>query len=106
MSANRRNQMLTLIVIALLLLGNLACSSYQPKPIKPQPPSPPNPPKTPYAFGTVVLDEQGWISDRQQLNDVLDLVEHEANRGGALIVAYIHGWHHNADPDDQDLRKF
>jgi hypothetical protein len=98
--------MLATILLVVLLLGTLACSWYQPKPVKPLPPSPPNPPKAPYAFGIVVLDEQGWISDRQQLNDVLNLVEHEADRGGALIVAYIHGWHHNADPADHDLLKF
>lgn len=98
--------MLATILVVVLLLGTIACSWYKPRSVKPLPPSPPHPPKVPYAFGTVVLDEQGWISDRQQLNDLLDLVEHEADRGGALIVVYIHGWHHSANPTDSDLLHF
>jgi hypothetical protein len=57
-----------------------------------------------YLLGFVELDEQGQLFDRQQMNTVLD--KFRKNNKDLLMVVFVHGWHHNADPADDNLEKF
>jgi hypothetical protein len=64
--------------------------------------SPPSQHRVPVAY--VEIDEQGYFHDRNQIERVLELV-----RGGArpkYVVVYIHGWHHNAGGEDDNVRRF
>lgn len=72
--------------------------------------------KTPsYLLGFVEFDDQGWFWDRNQLTHVLgvmndELDSHIANqvqdRRGFLVVAYAHGWRHDATERDDNVACF
>lgn len=59
-----------------------------------------------YSIGFVEFDDQGWLWNREQMEEVLKSVQDAASRGGAVIVVYVHGWHHNADEGDGDVAAF
>jgi hypothetical protein len=52
----------------------------------------------------ISLTDDGEFVDRCELTDATYEVKN--CRGPEIIVWYIHGWKHNADPDDSDLRNF
>lgn len=63
------------------------------------------------ALAYVEIDDQGSLRNRQQLNNVKSLIR---LRGGAQLKAgkphvvflFVHGWKHNASPDDDNVRAF
>lgn len=60
-----------------------------------------------YVLSHVEFDDQGWFQDprqRQVLFAKLQAVHRE--KKSMLIVAYTHGWKHNAKEDDGNLRDF
>ena len=72
-----------------------------------------------YILGFVEFDDQGAFWNRTQvmgkLNDtrgegLLDrlerLAEDEAKYKGILMLVFVHGWHHNARHDDDNVRTF
>ncbi|QPK65359.1 esterase [Methylomonas sp. LL1] len=56
-----------------------------------------------YLLGFVELDEQGQLFDRQQMNTVL---EEFSQYEDLLMVVFVHGWHNNADPANDNLKRF
>src|SRR5688500_9173297 len=58
----------------------------------------------------VEFDDQGWLyaDAKQQIDWVMDdLRKILADTDKQLrLVVYVHGWKHNAEPDDADVRKF
>ena len=52
----------------------------------------------------VEIDEQGSFQDRGQLDRALEVV---ARTGKAkYVVVFVHGWFHDAAPDDQNVQRF
>ena len=60
----------------------------------------------PYGLGIVEIDEQGYFADREQAEAVLTMAKAKPERGRAYVVVFVHGWHHNARADDDNLLKF
>ena len=55
-----------------------------------------------YLFASVEFDDQGWFWDRRQMEVLLrQLYEDEEQE--YLILAYAHGWQHNADACDNNV---
>lgn len=59
-----------------------------------------------YRLGFVEFDDQGQVRDRGQLDAVLKYFESIAGKEDVLLVTFAHGWHHNAGPDDDNVRNF
>jgi hypothetical protein len=61
-----------------------------------------------YELGFVELDDQGWFRDRKQLDAVKEMIRKEAGLGsgeprGLILLAFVHGWKHNASYDDKNV---
>jgi hypothetical protein len=62
-----------------------------------------------YRLGFVEFDDQGWFWDHNQLDSVSKTISEEAglNTGaphGLIIVSFVHGWKHNADTNDDNVK--
>jgi hypothetical protein len=60
----------------------------------------------PYKLAFVEIDEQGYFADRAQAEAAIAMASEKPARGRAYVVVFIHGWHHNAGPDDENVHKF
>jgi hypothetical protein len=59
-----------------------------------------------FDVGIIEFDERGQYWSQQQHDTVLDYVRKVATTQGATIIVFVHGWHHNAMPDDGNLASF
>jgi len=59
-----------------------------------------------YYLSFIEFDDQGQLWDREQLHKVLNSYQTIAGTHDVLLVAFIHGWHHNADPEDGNIKEF
>jgi len=61
-----------------------------------------------HTLGFVEFDDQGWYHSRNQAQRVLERITAEASsdQERAIVVIFIHGWHHNACPGDENLACF
>ena len=59
-----------------------------------------------YHLGFVEYDDQGQLRDRRQMQAVLDEYYKVASEEEVLLVAFVHGWHHSAKPEDQNVARF
>jgi len=59
-----------------------------------------------YQLHTVQVDDFGSFWDAHHANDVLASVDASSQKTNTFVVVFIHGWHHNADPEDTNLRDF
>jgi pimeloyl-ACP methyl ester carboxylesterase len=60
-----------------------------------------------YCLAVVEFDDQGWFQDFHQRDLLQRFLNEKANRNeDLLIVVFIHGWQHNAEPDDTSLQMF
>ena len=59
-----------------------------------------------YQLGFIEFDDQGQLRDRQQMYQVLDNYRAIAGVKDILLVVFIHGWHHNAAPEDGNVMEF
>ncbi len=57
-------------------------------------------------LGFVELDDQGQLWDRRQMTAVVDEAWKQAANDDLVLVVYVHGWQHDASPDDTDIRMF
>jgi hypothetical protein len=58
-----------------------------------------------YKLGFVELDDQGWLlKDREQLKFVLENLKQEEASSRQIIVAFVHGWKHNASSGDGNVK--
>jgi hypothetical protein len=63
---------------------------------------------TDYLLGFIEFDDQGQLLDRQQMDKVLEAISAEAKKPDKdyLNVVFVHGWHHNAAPSDDNVQMF
>jgi len=59
-----------------------------------------------YQLGFVEFDDQGQLRNRQQLTSVLDHFYSIASQQEILLVSFVHGWHHSAKIDDNNITEF
>lgn len=71
-----------------------------------QPYPQPAPPEGDYALHTIQFDDFGTLWDVTQAQQVLDDIDATWQTGNTFVVVFVHGWHHNADPADHNLRDF
>ncbi|WMJ09975.1 esterase [Nitrosomonas sp. sh817] len=59
-----------------------------------------------YMLGFVEINDQGQMRDRAQMAAILDHYYTVAAQDSLLITVYVHGWQHNASPDDSNVASF
>ena len=59
-----------------------------------------------YLLGFVEIDDQGQLRDRKQLQALIDAVYNTAVNDSVLVNLFVHGWHHNARPEDHNIDSF
>ena len=61
-----------------------------------------------YDLAFAEYSERGNAFDRNHVQQVLEKIESAANENadGIVLVTFIHGWKHDAHPDDSNLKKF
>ena len=52
------------------------------------------------------LDDFGRLWDRNVPEKALSAIKEELKQRNTIVVLFVHGWHHNAAPDDANLRAF
>jgi hypothetical protein len=62
--------------------------------------------QTEFMLGFVEIDDQGQLRDRRQMMRLIDYLSKSAKTESALINVYVHGWHHNAEPNDDNVEGF
>ena len=87
-----------LFLVSILVL--LACG-YGHKPFFPEPP-----PNKPYSSFVVELNDYGTFWRRDKAQDALNEVDRQSKETNTIVVLYVHGWHHNAAPDNSNLAAF
>lgn len=87
-----------LIAVAALLAG---CASYGHKAFAPMFEVNPT-----YDLHAVEVDDYGVFWNRAAAQATLDAVEQRAAHGNVIVLLFVHGWHHNAKPDDKNLEDF
>jgi len=59
-----------------------------------------------YELKVVQVDDFGSFWDSTGANQTLKYIEDESMKTNVSVVVFIHGWHHNAAEDDDNLRDF
>lgn len=59
-----------------------------------------------YTLGFVEVDDQGQLRDRKQMQAVLDTYYAAAAKDSLLINVFVHGWQHDASPEDANVASF
>jgi hypothetical protein len=59
-----------------------------------------------YRLGFVEYDDQGQLRDPRQMNAVLDEYQRLAAFDDVLLISFVHGWHHSAQPGDGNIVSF
>lgn len=59
-----------------------------------------------YMLGFIEINDQGQMRDRAQMSAILDHYYTVAAQDSLLITVYVHGWQHNASPDDSNVASF
>jgi pimeloyl-ACP methyl ester carboxylesterase len=58
-----------------------------------------------YQLGFVEFDEFGHLFNRKQMEDVLRQVN-DNEKHDPIVLVFVHGWHHNAYPEDDNVQHF
>jgi hypothetical protein len=59
-----------------------------------------------YTLGFVEFDDQGWLWNPQQVTTLTNRLYAEQDTNGLLIVVFVHGWMHDASPEDENVVMF
>lgn len=59
-----------------------------------------------YLLAFVEIDDQGQLRDRAQMMAAIDTLWETAHEESLLINVFVHGWHHNASPQDSNVASF
>lgn len=66
--------------------------------------------RNPYELAYVEIDDQGFFADRKQAELALEMAgapPADARKAGRVrVLAFIHGWHHNASVEDENVAGF
>jgi hypothetical protein len=57
-----------------------------------------------YTLGFVEIDDQGQFYDNGQVESLITLLKNQQQP--QYVTIYVHGWHHNADDNDFNVRRF
>jgi hypothetical protein len=57
-----------------------------------------------YLLGFVEFNEQGQLFDPKQIDRLMTTLDAESR--DVIMLVYVHGWHHNASPEDENLKSF
>src|SRR5918997_520354 len=58
-----------------------------------------------YSLSVIEFDDQGWYHDVAQRDALMGFLDETADED-LLIVVFVHGWKHNANAGDDNLRSF
>jgi hypothetical protein len=59
-----------------------------------------------FTLGFIELSDDGHIKDEVQKEQVFDMVRQVAREKGAIILTFVHGWHHGASVCDSNVSCF
>ncbi len=59
-----------------------------------------------YHLGYVEFNDQGQLRNRTQLETLLSNYSDIAAKSDVIVTVFVHGWHHNAAPDDNNVEHF
>ncbi len=59
-----------------------------------------------YRLGFIEYDDQGQLRERNQQDAVIDNYLRIAGLQDVIVIAFVHGWHHSAQPEDENIREF
>ena len=59
-----------------------------------------------YRLSFVEYDDKGQLRDREQMDAVLDEYRRLAVIDDVLLITFVHGWHHSAQPEDGNIVSF
>lgn len=59
-----------------------------------------------FTLGIIELGDEGLVKDEIQKRNVFDMVRAKAEGQGAIVITFVHGWHHSADVCDANLSCF
>lgn len=59
-----------------------------------------------YLMGFIEFDDQGLLWNRQQMSAVEGELSDMVGRTDLLMVVFVHGWKHSADPNDDNILTF
>ena len=62
--------------------------------------------KSAYELAFVEYDDQGQLRDVDQMQAVLSNYQQIAAKEDVLLITFVHGWHHNAAPEDGNIQEF
>ncbi|MDN2671058.1 hypothetical protein OX459_06560 [Janthinobacterium sp. SUN026] len=54
----------------------------------------------------IQVDDDGRFWDKEGAERALDVIRYSAKSKNTIVVVFVHGWHHNADPDDTNAFDF
>jgi hypothetical protein len=60
-------------------------------------------------IGFIEFNDHGFQKDPQAVDNILENISkmsRDPNASPLLMVIFIHGWHHNASPDDSNVKSF
>ncbi len=120
MSSRNSAKIIPLLILMSLLAGCAQHQIYRPKIgpcISSQPESectdtaiqifrPVDDPGADYSLGFIEFDDQGQLWSRGLMRKVVNWVNGEAGRRDLLMVVFVHGWKHSAEPRDGNIRTF
>lgn len=61
-------------------------------------------PSAAYTLGFVEIDDQGQFYDKGQADALLKFLKNQSKP--LYVTIYVHGWHHNADDNDINVKRF
>jgi hypothetical protein len=59
-----------------------------------------------FTLGIIELSDDGHVKDEIQKEQVFDMVRQVAHEKGAIILTFVHGWHHGAGVCDSNVACF
>lgn len=59
-----------------------------------------------FHLGYIEFDDQGQLRDRVQLETLLTNYYKIAAENDVIVTVFVHGWHHSAAPDDNNVSHF
>ncbi len=63
-------------------------------------------PEIRYLTAFVEFDDQGQLWSRAQMDAVMTKLNQEAIENDLLLITFVHGWKHNASPEDDNVKMF
>ena len=59
-----------------------------------------------YTLGIVEFDDQGKMLKPHQAESIINQIRERGEYHQVSIIVYVHGWYNNAEPGNNDVRKF